>query len=254
MPPPRTKIDDFLSLVLTDLGLNEYEKKAYLTILEGGVVVAREISDRSGIPYAKVYQILDSLNDKQLISSDEGRPRKFKSIHPEESLPERLSFLKNDWNRIHDQRVSNVAKILPGLISLYKETTVADELEEGVWMISGLPNIISRFNKIVKVTHKRIIISSSNKPLIDKLIQNINNKDLSIILRTNTQFDTHNKKFKHIVSNELGNATFVIFDDSSMMSIVEPNDSKDYTGVLTQISEIIKSYLIDFSKLLEVDL
>ncbi|MFV2016899.1 MAG: helix-turn-helix domain-containing protein, partial [Candidatus Heimdallarchaeota archaeon] len=44
--------------VLSELGLNEYESRAYLTVLEAGIVVAREISDRSGIPYAKVYQVL----------------------------------------------------------------------------------------------------------------------------------------------------------------------------------------------------
>ena len=91
--------------VLNELGLNEYESRAYLTVLEAGIVVAREISDRSGIPYAKVYQVLENLSQKQLIIADESRPKKFRSRNPSEAFKERLESIENEWVQNHNRRV-----------------------------------------------------------------------------------------------------------------------------------------------------
>ena len=50
--------------VLREIGLREYETRAYLTLLERGVMTASEISEHGGVPYSKVYETLNSLERK----------------------------------------------------------------------------------------------------------------------------------------------------------------------------------------------
>ena len=50
--------------VLHQVGLTEYETRAYLILLKQGVMTASEISEHGKIPYSKVYETLNSLEKK----------------------------------------------------------------------------------------------------------------------------------------------------------------------------------------------
>lgn len=65
---------------LNDLGLTEYEAKAYLTLYKHGAQEGREVSKKSGIPPTRVYDALKSLVDKGLASLIEEKPMIFKPI------------------------------------------------------------------------------------------------------------------------------------------------------------------------------
>ncbi len=43
---------------LRDLGLSEYEARAYRSLLGAGPTTAKELSDASGIPIGRVYDVL----------------------------------------------------------------------------------------------------------------------------------------------------------------------------------------------------
>ncbi|RLF60605.1 MAG: hypothetical protein DRN25_02295 [Thermoplasmata archaeon] len=45
-------------------GLNKYEARAYLTLVKEGVSSAKEISKFSGVPYSRIYDVLDSLEKR----------------------------------------------------------------------------------------------------------------------------------------------------------------------------------------------
>lgn len=71
-----------ISWLLAQEGLNEYQQKAYraLLALKGGT--AAEISSMSGVPEAKLYEVLRSLENKGLSASTIGRPRRFSLEDP----------------------------------------------------------------------------------------------------------------------------------------------------------------------------
>ena len=150
--------DDQTIRILAELELSEYETKAYMCIIEGGVMVARDISDRAGIPYAKVYQTLTGLIDKQLILGDEGRPKKFLPRQPQDAINDRLQSLEMAWQMNHQRRRSLLDTILPELEELYNESGTQLEEEQGVWNISGSTNISNRITKLVDMTQERIIV------------------------------------------------------------------------------------------------
>jgi HTH-type transcriptional regulator, sugar sensing transcriptional regulator len=69
---------------LTELGLSEYEGRAYVSLLKGSPATAYEISKHSGIPTSKVYEVLKRLSGKGMISILESdRTRRYIPVEPE---------------------------------------------------------------------------------------------------------------------------------------------------------------------------
>jgi sugar-specific transcriptional regulator TrmB len=62
---------------LLSYGLNEYEARAYLALLQHGPAVAGEISRRSGIPRPRVYDTLQRLIENSLVAENGGSPRSY---------------------------------------------------------------------------------------------------------------------------------------------------------------------------------
>jgi sugar-specific transcriptional regulator TrmB len=52
---------------MKQLGLNQYEAKAYLKLLEEWPVNGYTLSKNSGVPRSRVYEVLDNLTKKQLV-------------------------------------------------------------------------------------------------------------------------------------------------------------------------------------------
>ena len=54
--------------ILEDLGLSKREAKAYLALLELGSTTVGEIIKKTDIPSSKIYEVLDRLMKKGLVS------------------------------------------------------------------------------------------------------------------------------------------------------------------------------------------
>ena len=252
--------EDTINFALSELGLNEYETRAYITILEGGVVVAREVSDRSSIPYAKVYQVLESLVGKQLIIGDEGRPRKFQSRDPRDALNDRLEAIEKIWTHRQNRRNQLVHKILPDLNSMFENASPNIKEDQGVWTIVGISNILSRMVKLATKTKSILRISAGNPELIltklSKMLMEIT-PSTDILIRSRTHLNELKKFGNTVAVNSIGDATSIIFDDFAQITIVETQPSKTdeikYTSILTQIAPIVESNIIDFTNSLMED-
>jgi len=255
-------INEITFSMLSEVGLNEYESRAYLTILEGGVLVAREISDRSSIPYAKVYQVLESLINKQLILGDEGRPKKFQSKSPKIALYERLNAMEKEWRENHKKREKLVANSMKELLKIFKQSNITSEAEQqGVWNIFGLSNIMTKLSKLFEKSEEIIRVTISNESLLNnkllKLILGVQNT-VHVKMRIHSDIP-HDIKLKSIVQSKyIGEATSLIFDSVAQISIVETKKGKyssgEYSAVLTQIDPIITSAILDFDNLFKLEL
>jgi len=69
-------------LLLKRLGLTEYESKAYMVVLKTGSCSADCISRLGNIPLPRVYDTMQALASKGLISVTKTRPQKFKAVEP----------------------------------------------------------------------------------------------------------------------------------------------------------------------------
>ncbi|OYT44170.1 hypothetical protein B6U84_04675, partial [Candidatus Bathyarchaeota archaeon ex4484_40] len=60
-----------------DIGLSEYEARAYISLLENGPSTARRLSMISGIPRTKIYGTLKKLIERDLVIEIPGNPKMF---------------------------------------------------------------------------------------------------------------------------------------------------------------------------------
>lgn len=75
---------------LRDLGLSEYESRAYQSLLQTGPTTAKELSRTSDVPMGRIYDVLNSLDSQRLVRSQSAsRPKKYAAVEPGKAL-ERL--------------------------------------------------------------------------------------------------------------------------------------------------------------------
>ena len=70
-------LSDKTKKAMEEIGLGSYEIKVYICLLENGSMTASEISKKSSVPYSKIYEVLNSLEDRGWIESNSSRPQKF---------------------------------------------------------------------------------------------------------------------------------------------------------------------------------
>ena len=72
---------------LRSIGLTDYEISIYLTLISKGPMDARELSEASGVPYSRIYNILTQLEkDKMWVIKEDSRPSKYFAKSPDEAL------------------------------------------------------------------------------------------------------------------------------------------------------------------------
>ncbi len=100
---------------LRAIGLTDYEIAIYLTLISRGPMDARELSDTSGVPYSRIYNILTQLEKekKWIIKEEESRPSRYFAKHPDEAL----IIAKKQYNDLFDTH-SN--KIINSLTPIYQ--------------------------------------------------------------------------------------------------------------------------------------
>jgi len=106
---------------LSEVGLSEYEAKAYLALLRSSPSTAYEIAKESGIPTSKIYQVIHKLTEKRicLLSEENGKTKRYIPIQPDEFLNQYKSTmgtlvdsLKEEFNNIDScQDVSHIWNI-----------------------------------------------------------------------------------------------------------------------------------------------
>jgi sugar-specific transcriptional regulator TrmB len=74
------------TMYLQEMGLSEYESTTYVALVQNGVSTAKETASTAGVPQARVYDILDSLEDKGFVRIQLGRPKKYGPVMPERAI------------------------------------------------------------------------------------------------------------------------------------------------------------------------
>ncbi|EMA45555.1 TrmB family transcriptional regulator [Halobiforma nitratireducens] len=83
--------------LLAELGLSSYEARAYVALARGGTMTADEVADAADVPTGRVYDVLNSLVDRSLARADDGRPRTYVHVEPDEAV-----------NRLKQRRVEEL--------------------------------------------------------------------------------------------------------------------------------------------------
>ena len=143
---------------LLDLGLNKYEAKVYLTLIGEGVSTAKNISDITGIPYGKVYEIINSLCGKGFSIILPTKPMKCQAVSPEEAL---VSVKKNTKEKLEKLEKTVIDELNP----LFTKTKEFVEPKGLFWVINGRANINKKIEKLIEDAKEHVNIFTSENGL-----------------------------------------------------------------------------------------
>jgi len=119
---------------LRDLGLSEYEARAYRSLLRTGPTTAKELSQTSEVPMGRIYDVLNGLEQHRLVRSQvAGRPKKYVAVEPEVALDRLLAVKKQELNAQAKQYESVVE-------TLVDEIDASEPVDEEFWTAAVGPD------------------------------------------------------------------------------------------------------------------
>jgi sugar-specific transcriptional regulator TrmB len=100
------EIPDNVKSSLRSIGLTDYEISIYLTLISKGPMDARELSEASGVPYSRIYNILTQLDKEKMwiIKEEESRPSRYFAKSPDEALVIAKKQYSDSFNE-HSNRI-----------------------------------------------------------------------------------------------------------------------------------------------------
>ena len=178
-------ISDKVTKSLEKKGLTSYEIRTYTSLINSGELNASELSNKSGVPYSKIYEVLGTLEEKGWISSDESRPTKYIAKSP-------TTALETTKQNVDTEFSNNQNKILTELIPLYEKSGTSEKPD--IWFISGAMNIVSKIMEMVEHCREEVMIAVPQagelivKQALPKLRQ-LHDKGIKITILISDEFD-----------------------------------------------------------------
>ena len=120
--------------LLRDVGLKEYESKAFMAIVQCGVCSADQVSKISRIPLTRVYETMQSLQKLGIITVLNTRPKKYRLVSVDalsNLIEHKKSMMKQELERA-DSIIKEIKRVVPKA-----SLGDSDEIKEGFWIIKG---------------------------------------------------------------------------------------------------------------------
>lgn len=200
---------------LEQIGLTEYEAKAYLALLEVHVNTATKVSEKSGVPRTRIYSVLESLARKGWVRIYSGVPLLFKAQAPQEVFEK----IKEEYNEFLD----SVRSTLKEEVKSMKEKFVIKKFDIG---LEGLREEI-RKAKTIEVNNAtaefiKKISDTFRQDALVKVLLFPGERKLNI---NNVQFKQAEVGIVSIVRNrEVPSMSIVLDEDRTFTAFQDPVD------------------------------
>ena len=216
--------------VLHEVGLTEYETKAYLILLERGVMTANEVSEHGVLPYSKVYETLNSLERKGWVEAERGRPTRYFPKAPSEALEAarlRLEDMVNAWKHV----------VLGELQPLYEKRELLEKPD--IWILRGEFSVMAKLREMLEVAKSELLIAVPTfaKSFVDAsvtLLNQLRNNGLNVKIMVTG--DWNEKEIALLGGARLRDNLFgggVIVDGKeSLLFLGEADKKRSYSGLL----------------------
>ena len=141
--------------VLRELGLTDYETRAYLALLGRGALSASQVSENAQVPYSKIYETLASLEDKGWVESQRGRPARYFPKAPSEALA-------NMKLQLEDKVKKWEKTVLDELEPFYEHREIREKPD--IWILRGEFNTLAKLKEMIDKTKNELMIAAPFVP------------------------------------------------------------------------------------------
>ncbi len=230
------KVDNKVFDTLKKIGLSEYEIQAYANLLTGGTHTASEISTASGVPNARIYDVMESLEKKGFVLMKMTRPAKYTAVPPKRALERYNSGLKlemeTELKRVKtcsEDIVDLLERISDENLKLKKPTDVFSVREgDEIWV--DLEGLIDSAEMELAMTVRRRVARYIAENLKDA-ISNAWSKGVNVRILLAEDIDENVvdvlNRIAHLKKIENPNHSFIIKDNEELLIIRVLGDTKD---------------------------
>lgn len=162
--------------MLQELGLKEYEAKAFVALTRLPEGTAKEISEISEVPRTRVYDAVRVLETKGLVEIQHANPQRFRAV----AIDEAADTLRREYEDRTDSLRATLREIEPAAPAEEGEVT------HEVWSLSGGSAITSRTQQLVDEAGDEIILvigdESAYTPELRERLQAAGNRGVSVVI------------------------------------------------------------------------
>lgn len=234
-----------LTALLKRIGLNEYESRVYASLSELNELTASEVSRKAGIPRARVYDVLTSLEKKGFVMISVGRPVSFKAVEPEKAL---CNYEKQKRESF-EKELKEMISLKETLKNNFNQKPEEKEVFSGVWSVSSnqINNII---DDSLKNARESVVISTSEANALKKInafsskFKALKAKGVELKLALSSldkaKLSREFNSFNTVKSRN--NSRFIVFDRQKVLLFLQEKKEENEKAILIS-SPFIANYL-----------
>ncbi len=224
-------------------GLNIYESKVWLALLNKGAATAGEIAELSGVPRSRTYDVLEGLEKQGFAISKLGKPIKYLAVKPAMVLEKIRNNLTNEVK----ERESQLGKIkttqeYKDLELLHKQGIEPVKAEELSSALRSRSLIHSYLRDMIGNANKEVILVTTPTALARKMkiLRNVLSQARKHGVKIRIGAAGNDGEIKEL-SKDLGieikklglDARFCIVDSSEVLFMTKPDsvDAEEDTGI-----------------------
>ncbi len=228
-------ISDKTRKSLEKIGLTSYEIKTFSSLLKTGELTASDLSQKSGVPYSKIYEVLGTLEEKSWIGSDDSRPTKYFAKSPSTGLDTTKQKMENDF--LHDQNI-----ILNELVPLYEKSGISEKPD--IWVLSGALNITAKILEMVDTCRNEVMIAipEAGEELVRQALpklRSLHDKGVDITILTSDKIgDESVKAIKRVATVKIKKGLFgggIISDKKYVVILLGPETTGEGSSEIVAI-------------------
>jgi len=243
---------------LSIFGLTSNQCKVYIFLGKYGSKTASEIRKTLRLPRTEIYQLLDTLQHKGIVSTTFHHPRKFSALHLKAALHSMVNIEK--------ERIKTLEKHEPELKELWE--TIPTHYEDSqvkefkFQILQGKNQIHSKINTMISNTNNEFLIIGSEKDFLRfyhaNLLETLGKSELKfkiLILSSEKILDIFNEVQKQNVrelpSDINSNLCFLIKDNDELLFYINNcvDSNEKLTGMWTSSDSMIYSKKLLFDSL-----
>ncbi|WP_267643780.1 TrmB family transcriptional regulator [Haloarchaeobius amylolyticus] len=133
--------------------LTEYEAKCFTALCRIGQGTAKEVSEVAGVPQARVYDCMDSLQERGLADAQQSKPRRYRGTGPDEAV--------DTIERQVDEKLDRLGEILPQL-----GTDAREEKGGEIWVTEGDAEVGERMARLVADADSEVMLAVAVEDLL----------------------------------------------------------------------------------------
>lgn len=139
---------------LGELGLTGYEGRAYLALVGREAGTASEVARLAGLPRQRVYDVLESLLEKGLVTARPGRVIKYRAVAPDEAVGRLVAAQQQRLRHLEASGAGIVAALAPLFHSGRQNSNPLDYIE----VLREPGAIATRFDQLQAQVRREILV------------------------------------------------------------------------------------------------